>query len=307
MPSTTVPGAAPSRPAPVSRSVLVLAGLATIALLAATGSAAVWTTGRVLDAASVGPSGTPRPLAGQESMAPADDGGAGSPAGQPGAPTASRSASTRASASSSSRPGVATSARPSKPSASSRRAPVAPTSVSTVRAGAAGLFGDFPASGNAYQMAGGVFGNDPDSNHFRVTRAQGLVITASNYGYTTGSTHNGLGIGVKFPAQPGQDSENWFTVEMRAANGAALQVGRVYPNATRAAFADAGPGVDISGNGSGNNTLTGSFEITRLEYNSDGSPRNVEGWAQLFGDSSQRSPCKAQFRVVNQAPSATPS
>jgi hypothetical protein len=167
----------------------------------------------------------------------------------------------------------------------------------------AGPFADFPSAALAFQMSGAIYGNDASANQFRVTGGQGLLMTASNWYDSAPKT--GLRIGVAFPAQGAQTSENSFSVWMSTPAGQPLKVGHRYDNATRAPFAQAGPGVDISGNGQGNNTLKGSFEITRLEYHPNGSPRTVEGWAQQIGEGGKY-PCIVQFRIVNQAPAATP-
>lgn len=63
---------------------------------------------------------------------------------------------------------------------------------------------------------------------------------------------------------------SWWYLDFAGPNDVALSPG-VYSGATRFAFSDPNePGMDVSGNGRGCNTLTGSFEVFQAEYDGMG-------------------------------------
>ncbi|WBB55860.1 hypothetical protein [Verrucosispora sp. WMMD573] len=62
---------------------------------------------------------------------------------------------------------------------------------------------------------------------------------------------------------------DWWSMELRAPAGQQLAVGE-YPEATRAPFSGAGAGIDISGNGRGCNTITGSFVVADVAFGPHG-------------------------------------
>lgn len=88
----------------------------------------------------------------------------------------------------------------------------------------------------------------------------------------SGNVTNGVRIALSNGSNgDGKGGTNeWWFFEFRAPNGEALTAGS-FTGAQRAAFADPGrPGLDVSGNGTGNNTLTGSFVVQSVEFGKDG-------------------------------------
>lgn len=69
-------------------------------------------------------------------------------------------------------------------------------------------------------------------------------------------------------------SDNW-SMDLQAPSGETLVVGE-FLNATRYPFNSAGPGVSISGNGRGCNTLTGSFVIVHSSFGPNGEVNRLE-------------------------------
>jgi hypothetical protein len=67
---------------------------------------------------------------------------------------------------------------------------------------------------------------------------------------------------------------DWWTLELAAPSGQSLTSG-TYTGATRYPFNGAGPGLDLSGNGRGCNTLTGSFTVLDAVY-------GINGYVQQF-------------------------
>ena len=80
---------------------------------------------------------------------------------------------------------------------------------------------------------------------------------------TVGSQWNGAYISID-----GRNGD-WWWVSLSGPGGSALAPG-VYENARRAPFANGNPGLDMSGNGRGCNTLTGRFTVYEVSYDSDG-------------------------------------
>lgn len=68
---------------------------------------------------------------------------------------------------------------------------------------------------------------------------------------------------------------DWWDLSLAAPLGQALTVGS-YPEAHRFPFQGAGPGLDLSGNGRGCNTLTGSFEISDISFGPHGYVERLE-------------------------------
>jgi len=58
---------------------------------------------------------------------------------------------------------------------------------------------------------------------------------------------------------------DWWTLDFAAPSGQSLSVG-TYADATRYPFQGAGPGLAVSGNGRGCNTLTGSFTVSAVNF-----------------------------------------
>jgi hypothetical protein len=66
---------------------------------------------------------------------------------------------------------------------------------------------------------------------------------------------------------------SWWNAEFVPGEGDILAVGS-YPNATRYPFNGTGPGLSVTGNGRGCNTLRGSFDVTWVDFASDGRLRS---------------------------------
>jgi Fibronectin type III domain len=66
---------------------------------------------------------------------------------------------------------------------------------------------------------------------------------------------------------------SWWDADFVPGQGDILVVGS-YPNATRYPFNGTGPGLSISGNARGCNTLRGSFDVTWVDYATDGRMRS---------------------------------
>lgn len=91
------------------------------------------------------------------------------------------------------------------------------------------------------------------------------------FGY--GSSSNGIMFGIDdaTPDNPYGWSSLWWYLQFAPAEGETLTVGH-YANAMRWPFQDPGfAGLAFSGNGRGNNTLTGFFDILEITFADDGS------------------------------------
>ncbi len=98
-----------------------------------------------------------------------------------------------------------------------------------------------------------------------VTPALGFsFVPYRNYG-------NGVSFFVNdFDANPDFWATRWWYLDFAAPYGQPLSVGS-YQGATRWPFQEMGSaGLDFSGNGRGNNTLTGSFDVLEVTYAVDG-------------------------------------
>jgi hypothetical protein len=67
---------------------------------------------------------------------------------------------------------------------------------------------------------------------------------------------------------------SWWSVDFVAPSGDILSAGTTY-NATRAGFSGSGAGMDISGDGRGCNTITGTFKVNAISVAIDGTLRYV--------------------------------
>lgn len=70
-----------------------------------------------------------------------------------------------------------------------------------------------------------------------------------------------------YPSDPLQGS-NWFFEFSPAAERVAITLG-IYEEATRDFASEGHPAMEISGNGSGCNTIDGRFEVHELEWDGD--------------------------------------
>jgi uncharacterized delta-60 repeat protein len=83
--------------------------------------------------------------------------------------------------------------------------------------------------------------------------------------YPSNSTYsNAISLSVSTPA-------DWWSFDFWAPNNARFVPGMTYTGATRFPFnSSSQPGLDVSGNGRGSNTLTGQFTVLQAEYNDAG-------------------------------------
>ena len=66
-------------------------------------------------------------------------------------------------------------------------------------------------------------------------------------------------------------STDWWSFDFWAPNNARFVPGTTYTGATRFPFnSSSQPGMDVSGNGRGSNTLTGNFTVLQAEYSNAG-------------------------------------
>jgi hypothetical protein len=68
---------------------------------------------------------------------------------------------------------------------------------------------------------------------------------------------------------------SWWDATFVPSQGDILVVGDTYANATRYPFNGTGPGLSVTGNGRGCNTLTGSFTVTAADFAPDGRLRSA--------------------------------
>lgn len=102
------------------------------------------------------------------------------------------------------------------------------------------------------------------------------------------------------------DGSDW-SVDFNAPDGDILAPDTRYEGATRYPFNDSGPGLDVSGNGRGCNTLTGSFYINDISVNSYGElerfgasfEQRCDGGEPLYG--------VLDFRMAETTPWSDPS
>lgn len=97
-----------------------------------------------------------------------------------------------------------------------------------------------------------------------VSSEDGFAITA----YPSG---NGIAFAINdFASNPDFQTTRWWNLNLSTGQEQPLTVGS-YAGATRHPFNEPGtPGLDFSGNGAGNNTLTGSFEVLETNLADDG-------------------------------------
>jgi hypothetical protein len=95
--------------------------------------------------------------------------------------------------------------------------------------------------------------------------------TTANSAFSVSASTAGLAAGINGPGGAG------WTVEMYPGDGQILAVGN-YPNATRYPFNGTGNGLDVSGEGRGCNTLTGSFTVKQIVFSAtDNSLQHFDG------------------------------
>jgi len=108
---------------------------------------------------------------------------------------------------------------------------------------------------------------------------------------------NGVSLTVRQPNFTG----DWFSCDFAAPDGQLLSVGR-YEAAMRYPFQSAGrPGLDVSGNGRGNNMLTGSFTVHEIEFVGGSGVVRFAASFELYGDGST-APLRGVIRYNAAAP-----
>jgi hypothetical protein len=115
------------------------------------------------------------------------------------------------------------------------------------------------------------------STRLSMTSDPGDYIGAGNtYSYTVANaaismagSHSYAGFGIS-----GADGSWWYG-DFDPGQGDILVAGATYDNAHRYPFNGTGPGLDVSGNGRGCNTLTGSFSVTWTNFGPDGRLRSL--------------------------------
>ena len=147
------------------------------------------------------------------------------------------------------------------------------------------LIGLFTAGARAATTTSVVMLSDPGDwvgagAHRVFTPANGAVTVSGMPGYLT-------------VAVSGGSSGDAFTLDFAAPLGQALKAG-VYEHAQRAPFRETGrPGIDISGDGRGCNTISGRFEVRDLATDASGAVTRLwivyeqhceQGVAALFGE-----------------------
>ena len=79
----------------------------------------------------------------------------------------------------------------------------------------------------------------------------------------------------------------FYSVEFAAPAGEELHVG-TYNNAIRFPFNGDNPGIDISGEGRGNNAQTGSFTVRQIVFNANNQLQNFDADFEQFSENSNK-------------------
>jgi Ca2+-binding RTX toxin-like protein len=87
-----------------------------------------------------------------------------------------------------------------------------------------------------------------------------------------GGTRQHIGFGID------GNGGDWWYGDFSAGAGDILAAGSTYENAARDAFRGTSPGIDISGNGRGCNTIKGRFGVDEATFEVDGSLRSASIW-----------------------------
>jgi hypothetical protein len=135
-------------------------------------------------------------------------------------------------------------------------------------AGAVGALA-LPAVAQADVVTNGSFSMSGDAGDY-IT--QGL---SYSYSAAAGDTLNATGGPAIFHLNINGANGDWWSLDLAAPTGQTLQPG-VYDGATRYPFNGGGAGLDVSGNGRGCNTLTGSFTIQSYKPGSNGAVEEMQ-------------------------------
>jgi hypothetical protein len=121
--------------------------------------------------------------------------------------------------------------------------------------------------------------------------------TQDRLSVTSDSGHQHIGISVD------GGNVDWWSLDLAAPSGQALAAGE-YTGATRHPFnGSAEPGLDLSGNGRGCNTLTGSFTISEVEFGPNGYVQTLDATYEQHceGDTAA---LRGEVHIDNPAPPA---
>ncbi|MBC1238437.1 DUF4347 domain-containing protein [Nostoc sp. 2RC] len=122
---------------------------------------------------------------------------------------------------------------------------------------------------------------------------RGNYIGQSDY-YTYSPTPNRISAVRAYPTNPSKNNairisfsgiNDWWDLSFAAPFNAPLTAGTTYTGAARFPFqASNQPGLDVSGNGRGYNTLTGEFTVNQITYGSGDEILNFDATFQEYGD-----------------------
>lgn len=139
-------------------------------------------------------------------------------------------------------------------------------------------------TGDSWILGGQSFTFTPDTGTFTATLSDatgdGLVDTL-NFSYI----------------EP--DYTNWFYLDFSTRQMGVTLAPGFYPDAMRYPFEIAGhPGLDVSGNGRGSNTVTGNFTVVAAEFDYSGGMPQIESFSVHFEHHSEGGPA-ALFGTLN--------
>jgi len=144
----------------------------------------------------------------------------------------------------------------------------------------------FVAANGQFQTAAAITTLTLDSD-------RGNYIGQSDY-YTYSPTPNRISAVRAYPTNPSKNNairisfsgiNDWWDLSFAAPFNAPLTAGTTYTGAARFPFqASNQPGLDVSGNGRGYNTLTGEFTVNQITYGSGDEILNFDATFQEYGD-----------------------
>ncbi len=133
-----------------------------------------------------------------------------------------------------------------------------------------------------------------------------LVTDTEGFDFTHSDTYsfipNDLNFAINnFATVPIQEADWWY-LDFAAPGGSVIVPGQ-YENATRWPFQAADePGLAFSGNGRGNNKLSGSYQVFEAEYTSDGALKRFAADFTQYGEEIPDRWVKGKFRFNSDVP-----
>lgn len=103
-----------------------------------------------------------------------------------------------------------------------------------------------------------------------ITGGRSYAFTPANAQIVVRGTRSGLGANITGP------DGNWWYASIAPSSGDILVAGDTFTGAHRNAFRGTSPGLDVSGEGRGCNTLTGSFTVNEARWFEDGTVRSAD-------------------------------